>query len=166
MCFVLALLVVVPASGQVQKYPIQAVKFLKLGGKLSFKNEIYREDRESPDLKTREKKNLWEENAELNFRGYFYHPNLVEWFGLTRFSLTQEQHNIDDQGLDSNGTILDYNLSAIILREKPISFRVFAADATNTLYREFEGPFELQTQERGFEAYTKGKFPVSLLLEK
>ncbi len=164
-CLVLALLVVVPASGQEQKYPIQAVNFLKLGGKLSFENEIFREDRESPDLKTREKKSLWEENAELNFRGYFYHPNLVEWFGLTRFTLTQEQHNIDDQGLDSNGSILDYNLSAIILREKPISFRVFAADATNNLNREFEGPFELRTQERGFEAYTRGPFPLSFLLE-
>ncbi len=105
--FVLALLVVVPASGQEQKHPIRAVRILTVGGKLSLENEMFREDQESPNFESRERRSYWEESAELNSRGYFYHPNLVEWFGLTRFALTQNKQDIDDEGHDSNGTILE-----------------------------------------------------------
>ncbi len=163
----LVALMAVPAVGEEREYPVRAVNLLDFGGKIAVSGEI--EDRKETDSGTdrkfRKKRRLLEETVELDTRGYFYHPNLVDWFADVSFTLEQNQETLNNRGFDSSGRILEYDLEALILKEKPVSFRLFGTRISNVLHRDFASTFRLRDRTLGGEVLLKGPFPASLLVE-
>ena len=164
---VVALWMASPASGQQARQPIQPVKILDIGGKISFSGELYDEKESNPltGSKLHERGRLFEETAEFKTEGYFYHPNLVDWFANVRFTLDQNPEDVNGESFDRKGRVLDYDLEAFILKEKAVSLRPFARSATNVLHRDFAGMFNLESRAFGIEVFTKGRFPLSVLLQ-
>ena len=153
--------------GRRRGYPIRLFNITDTGGKVfllgSMSSEV--DKRGAGGVTTTEDDSFFEEGIEFLTSGYFYHPNLIDWDAAFRFSLDQERTAINGADFGTDGRILGYNLSATILREKPVSLRVFAADDSRILDRDFARRVELNTKNLGAEITTKGSIPLSLLVE-
>lgn len=108
---------------------------------------------------------LFEEGLELSGRGYIYHPNMIEWNAALRVGATQQDIQINDDSLQSDGELLGYNLSALLLKEKQFSGRIFANLTDQFISRSFARPLDVEIRTEGFEVFAKGDFPMSLLFE-
>lgn len=147
--------------------PIQAVNVTGLEGDLLLTGH-YRIDEETrgDGRKTEEKDVFFREELGLRTSGYFYHPNLVDWNAGLRLGLTQQRIDINDDSFDSDGEVTGYNLSALFLKEKPVSMRAYARKSDDFIDRSFARQIELNTRVHGAEVYIKGQTPISILFER
>ncbi|MEI7835912.1 MAG: hypothetical protein WCK05_05820, partial [Planctomycetota bacterium] len=61
--------------------------------------------------------------------------------------------------------LLNYNLSGLFLKEKPVSAAVFASHSENLRDRDFAQSALFNDDRRGITVYTKGNFPTTFLAE-
>ena len=157
-----------PSFGQRRrrKVPVQPVKVQHFSGEINIEGEFRDEERTSSGgATTTQSQRLFEESLKLKADGYFYHPNLVEWFAAGRFGLEQNREEFTGERINSTGTVTEYDLSALILREKDVTFRPFALATRDRQTGNLTRQFTLETHNQGLEINTKGSFPVSLLVE-
>ncbi len=147
--------------------PIENMNITGLEGDLLITSH-YRTDHETSanGRVTDEKDRFFREEVALRSTGYFYHPNLIDWNAGLRLGLTQQSIEINDDSFDSDGTITGYNLSALFLKEKPVSVRAYTSRNQEFIDRSFARQIEVDTQVAGAEVLFKGPTPVSLLYEK
>ncbi len=156
-----------PAHAQ-KGAPIQSINIVDIGGDLLFEGH-YRKDHETrgaSGLTTDEKDLFFREQIELRLGGYSYHPNLFDWDAALRLGVSQQRIDINQDSFDSDGTIVGYNLSGILLKEKPVSVRVYASKAEEFIDRSFARSIELDSRAHGAEVYFKSSVPISLLFEQ
>ncbi len=156
-----------PAADQDDEEPITPFRVLDWGGELFAHARIQSEQQTASGVPNQTEDEIYaEEGIDLRARGYVYHPNLMEWDASIRLGLLQDDLTVNQDKFDTNGTLLGYNVSALLFKEKFISFRPFASQNEDTQARDF-APSVLQTDQRyGLETNTKGPFPASLLLEE
>ncbi len=150
-----------------QQVPVRPFQVVQWGGDI-FVIGQYRQDtdtRGTPPQTTVSTDSFYNEGVDLKGQGYIYHPNLIDWNASVRLGLSQQDIQAGDTSTNSDGTILGYSLGALFLKEKPISFRVYASMDQNNLNRSFARNITLDTQTQGGEMTLKGKVPVSVLLE-
>lgn len=154
------------ARGQ-RAAPIENLNITGLEGDLLLTSH-YRRDHETrfDGQVTDEKDLFFREEVALRSTGYFYHPNLVDWNAGLRLGLTQQSIDINEDSFDSNGTITGYNLSALFLKEKPVSVRAYTSRNQEFIDRSFARQIEVDTQVTGAEVLFKGPTPISLMYEK
>lgn len=147
--------------------PIQPMNITGLEGDLLLTGH-YRSDKETSGngQVTDEKDLFFREELGLRSTGYFYHPNLIDWNAGIRLGLTQQRIDINDESFDSDGDITGYNLSALFLKEKPVSMRAYTRKSEDFIDRSFARQIEQNTRVTGAEVYFKGAMPMSLLYEK
>ncbi|NIA20531.1 MAG: hypothetical protein GWP05_00875 [Anaerolineaceae bacterium] len=153
--------------GGERRYPIAPVRVLDFGGALSLRGDA-RSEKEttgSSEDTTEERDSFFEESLELRSRGYLYHPNLFDWDLAARLGLNQERISIDDLNMDTDGKLLGYSLGGVVLREKPVSFRVHSSASQDVLTRDFARSATLDSRQNTLEVFSKGRFPMSLRLE-
>lgn len=154
------------ARGQ-RAAPIENMNITGLEGDLLLTSH-YRSDHETRanGQVTDETDVFFREEVGLRSTGYFYHPNLVDWNAGLRLGLTQQSIDINDESFDSDGTITGYNLSALFLKEKPVSVRAYTSRNQEFIDRSFARQIEVDTEVTGTEVMFKGPTPISLLYEK
>ena len=146
-------------------YPVQAVKVQKIKGEL-FAEGRYRSDDETRSGRaSTETDTFLEEGMKLNLDGYIYHPNMIDWYARLQLGLSQQEVELDDGQRKSDGTATGYNFSAKVLKDKPVSLRLFGAMSDRQVDRDFARPFESQRRNEGFELTAGGPFPASLFFE-
>lgn len=167
MCLCILAFIPFQAHAQQKHYPIRAFVMYPIKGEAFLRGEFRLEDEQNTGsgFDSREEDLFFEEGLELRSGGYFYHPNLIEFDATLRLGLEQQRIDINDQDYDSEGTIIGYDLSAIILREKPISLRAFASATQDFLDRDFGQRLEINRTHQGLEIFSKGHYPMSLLFE-
>ena len=155
------------AAEQVEEQPIAPFRILDWGGDL-FANARIQNERQTTSRTPAQKESeiFAEEGIDMRARGYVYHPNLMEWDASVRLGLLQDDLTVNQDKFDTNGTLLGYNLSALLFKEKFVSFRPFASQDQDTHARDFAPSVQTKDQRYGLETDTKGPFPASLLLEE
>jgi hypothetical protein len=154
------------ADEDVVEQPIAPFRILDQGGDLFAHVRAQSEKQTYAALTQKESEFYAEEGIDLRARGYIYHPNLMEWDASVRLGLLQDDLTVNGQNLNTNGTLLGYNLSALLFKEKFISFHPFASQSQDTQARDFAPSVQTKDQRYGLETTTKGPFPASLLLEQ
>jgi hypothetical protein len=147
------------------RIPIKPVGLLDWGGNWYLRGTIDGDERTSGNTVTTEEQLVIEEGIELDSHGYIYHPNLVDWIASLRMGLSQESRVTNGFERKTNGTLLGYNLSAAILKEKLVSLRVFANQSQNLRDQSFEASIRAENQRMGVVTTLRGPFPASLLVE-
>lgn len=146
-------------------YPIKPISVTSFEGNFYLRGDILDSQQKSLGSNTREKQTLFEEGLEVNSSGYFYHPNMVEWTANLMPALTQEDIRINDDDRKTQGRLTNYNLSALFLKEKPVSGRVFASESQSLRDRDFARSMKFDEAREGGEIHSRGDFPVSFLAE-
>ena len=148
------------------QYPVQPVGVTSLHGEVFVTGELRKEDQMVSGVREATSNDeLFKEGIALATAGYFYHPNLAEWGGDFRLALRQERSDINGVPFDSNGILDAYNVSAMLLKNKPVSVRVFSSRSDDVLDRDFARRVTRVSERNGAEVLTKGSFPASLLFE-
>jgi hypothetical protein len=161
-----AVVLVIPMVSQAQNNtPIQNVNITDIGGDVFILGHYRQDDETRGNTSTNETDFFIEEGVDLNLGGYFYHPNLVDWNASVRLGLTQQRIGINEDDFDSDGTILGYNFAGIVLKEKPVSLRLFASKSDEFINRSFARAVQVDQRVEGAELLTKGAFPMSFLFE-
>ena len=146
--------------------PIQPVSLTDIGGELFFRSHYRTEDEDrAGGGTTRERDLLFEEGIDLRTQGYFYHPNLIDWDADLRLGFEQQKTDIDRDRQRSNGTLLGYDLSALLLKQKKVSGRVFASQSQDFISRDFARNTELDSMRQGAEMLVRGDYPMSFSFE-
>lgn len=147
--------------------PIQALNITGLEGDLMLDGH-YRNDEQTlgSGRVSTDTDSFLREELGLQSNGYFYHPNLVDWNASVRLGLSQQRIEIDGEKYDSDGDVTGYNLSALLLKEKPVSARVYARKTDDFIDRSFARRIEMNSRVTGAEVYYKGAVPMSLLYEQ
>ena len=162
-----ALVMLAATTANAQQTPIQGFKITDIGGDLFVKGDARREKQNrSFNTRTRERDIFFEQGVNLDIGSYIYHPNFVDLNTSFTVGLTQKRLKVDDERFDSDGSILGYDVTAAILKEKPLSLRLFASQSENVLNRNFAGTFDLDTSQSGLELFLGGGVPISLVLER
>jgi len=166
LCLLIFAAVALNAQGQ-QRYPIRRFAMVPIKGDVFLRGEFQLDDEKSSPsgFETKERDIFFEEGFNLYSHGYFYHPNLIKWDASVQLGLQQQSIDVNDEDFDSDGTVVGYNLSAIFLKEKPVSLRGFASQTQDFLDRDFARRVEVDRKHQGLELLRKGRFPMSLLLE-
>jgi len=91
----------------------------------------------------------WKEALHLETKGFVYHPNLLELklagtFGLRQFHLTEQ-----DVATDTNGTLTDFDVEGLLLKQKPYPVTFFARRQTDVLPRQFTSSVQQETSQEG-----------------
>ncbi len=115
--------------------------------------------------KSEEKGLVLREGIDTDLAGFIYDPRLLLWTAGLGFSFAQERTEINGVDRDSDGTLNNYDISALILKEKPVALRLWASQTENLLDRDLTRRTELRTESEGVQVFTKGRFPASLMLE-
>ena len=156
-----------PVAGQSGgQTPIRPVGLLDFGGSLILDGESEMRERQTRSSVTREEQMIFEQKIEIDTRGYAYHPNFLEWHVRGRAGLTQEQFQVNEEQFNTNGTLLGYDISGLMLRQKPVTFRAFANRTESIRDRDFRQNTKVTDDRVGGELTTKGKLPLSILLER
>jgi hypothetical protein len=156
----------VPGPRGLVQYPIEPVAVTNLRGEVFVTGEMSKENQLVSGVReATNADNLFKEGIALATAGYFYHPNLVDWTGEFRLALRQELNDINGVPFNSNGILDAYNVSAMLLKNKPVSLRVFSSRTDDVLDRSFASPVTRLSERYGAEVLTKGSFPASLLFE-
>ncbi len=147
--------------------PIRTLALTETGGDLYFQGSVKTIRETAADgTKTTESEQFFEETLDLSGKGYIYHPNLLEWSGSLQLGLIQELLAINQVNDRSKGNVLGYNLSALVLREQPVSFSLFSSRSQQFIDRDFASRTDLLYGQSGVQVFTKGDRPMSLLLEQ
>ncbi|MFO8015056.1 MAG: hypothetical protein R6X20_17350 [Phycisphaerae bacterium] len=150
-----------------QSTPIRPLAVTGTGGEVFIEGTSGSHDETTgPGVETQEEDLFLEEGVEVRSEGYAYHPNLLDWTADLRLGFTQERITVDDTDRDSDGDLLGYNLTGLLLKEKPVSVRGFAARSEEIIHRDFARNFDLETEREGVEISTRGPAPMTLLLER
>ncbi len=163
------------AQGSARKrVPIKPVGIVDYRGELFLKGEGHSyetitEDR-TETTTSKDVEWLFEEGVEGTVDGYVYHPNLLEWTLGGRLTKTQERTKISDDETETlykaQGLLRAYNMSFLLLKEKPVSLQLYAGRDDNLRDRDVTGSRKVQTDRRGAQLTLKGKFPVTFLMEE
>lgn len=137
-----------------------AIAIQKVGGHLFVEGRHRRDDETRRGNSANEVETLLNEGIELNTRGYFYHPNLVDWLADLQFGGTHNWLELDSGSQDTSGILLGYNFNAFILKEKPLSGRVFARKNSQFIDRSFGRGIDLDSSSEGAEIRLAGRFPA------
>lgn len=157
--FVLSLLAAPVARAQPQNVEIRPMAVTQMYGEWFIDGHHRRDNDERRGSNVRQVDTLLNEGVQLNTKGYFYHPNFIDFIAGLRLGGTQQWLEVEGADRDSSGMLLGYNLDAVILREKPTSGRVFASKSNRFIDRSFARAIEQDSQKEGFELRTRGPFP-------
>ena len=164
MCILIVLLNTVEVGAQSDD-AIQEFRIVDVGGALFAESYFRTDDDKRSGRQTTEKDLLIRYGLDLNFGGYVYHPNLIDWSASLMVGQSKQDITVNDEDRDSDGDLLGYNLSGHILRTKPVSFRVQATRSDQFINRSFTRNIELTEQVERFEVFLKGDFSVVVMLE-
>lgn len=157
----------VQAADRRQRYPIQNFRVLDTSGEVYVRSHLQTKDETTQgSTPNKESDSFFEEGVELRAKGYIYHPNLVDWNASVRLGLTQQEIDSNGDARKSDGTLLGYNLSGLILKEKQLSARVYSSLSDSMVDRDFATTQELSTMRNGVEFLWRGGIPMRLLLEE
>ncbi|KKN87884.1 hypothetical protein LCGC14_0254150 [marine sediment metagenome] len=172
----MTLLLVLPISAlpsvaeEQKKVPIQPLGLLDIGGALYTRVESVSDKRVTETATTKttttEDELIFEEGIELSVEGYIYHPYLLEWRLGLDLAKTQETITLNDLETKTNGDLRGYDISALLLQEKPVSLRLFASQTEDLRDRDVGQATRATEQRRGLELYVKGPLPSTFLLER
>ncbi|MCC7147062.1 MAG: hypothetical protein IT443_11510 [Phycisphaeraceae bacterium] len=141
--------------------PIQSFRIIDFGADLFSENEMRtRRETRSSGGTTTETQMIFQQGVDLKSRGYVYHPNLVDWNATLRLGANEQMIDVNGRNNDSTGSLLGYDLSALILQEKPISFDTFASSSQSIQDRNFARLVEVKRERQGIEMFTKGDYPM------
>ncbi len=155
-----------PAAAQDRQEPIRPFRLRRASGEVYLRGSMLSKDETVSGGQTfTETDNFFREGVLLRGEGSIYHPNLLDWNAAIDLGLSQQMISINGQDRDSNGRLIGYNLSALVLKEKPVSVRLFADHNESFVNRDFTSPLELEQSRRGLEVLTRGRFPMRLLFE-
>lgn len=155
-----------PGNALAQSARIEPFQITSLDGEAYVETE-YRDHEEtsSGGVSTKEREFFFEEGIELDMRSYVYHPNLVDLSTTLRLGFNQQLREVNGEDRNGSGTLIGYDLAALVLREKPVSLFTFASRSDDVINRDFSESVELARTRQGFELLTKGDFPTSLFYE-
>jgi hypothetical protein len=164
---ILALLAGPAVAPAAEDFPIRPVALTNWGGDLYMSSHYQSDDetRGAPGVRTRNEDLYLEEGVNLDFAGYIYHPNMVEWRTDLRLGLSQQDITTGGASQTSLGTLLGYNINLLALKEKSLSGRVYATRDQEFVDRTFGRPIDYTTETEGGELALKGAFPGILLYE-
>lgn len=156
-----------PAAAQTRPVDIGdlhlTIPDIALIGRFQFRDE--NDTNTLSDVDSHERDLFFEEYLNLGIEGNYFHPNLIEFGAVLRLGLTQQRYDLDDESFNSDGSLIGYDVFALILKEKPISGRVFANMAQQYIARSFARPIDLDTHTEGGEVRYRGDFPASVLFQ-
>lgn len=153
------------SAGRPKHVPIQPIGLYGFGGEIFVRGETNSETQTSGRVTTKETDTIFEEGLKFKTSGYIYHPNLLDWWAGFRLATSQEEYTTNETAQRTHGSLNAYDLSAHLLKEKPISLRLFTNHSEDLRDRDFAHSARIEEQRRGFEILTHGPFPVSLLVE-
>lgn len=148
---------------------IDNVRLTELGGYAEFVARDRRREQQSKvgagDLRSQE--TIFEENVELDTKGYLYHPNLVEFtaaglFGLLQYEF-EDEYDGRERSAREDGEVLEFDLSADILQKKPYPGTVFARRNRALEARPFQSSLQTTTTNFGLVwQYVDETMPTNL----
>lgn len=106
------------------------------------------DDTDGRGVSNRTTEDRFEETFTIGTNAALYHPNLVEFDLTGTFGLYQEKIHSDAFSDRGDGTILEYDLNATILRKEEAPVTLYARRVQNTVNRQF-GP----TLDNTFSSY-------------
>ena len=125
------------ASAITPSAPVRSFHLNRVGGGIFLDGHVRNQKQDSQGFQTKESETFLEEGVEVNTTGYVYHPNFCDLTAGLRLGATQEKIKVNDEEFGTMGTLLGYNLSALLLKEKTFSFGPGHAQRTKTTYRKF-----------------------------
>lgn len=157
-----------PALAQQSRTPIAPLRIIDYGGDLYVRGDVRRETEtvSGSSTSTNERDSFFEEGLDLRGAGYVYHPNLLDWDASVQLGLNQERITIDENSRNTRGTLSGYSFTGVVLKEKPVSLRLFASQRSSVLARDFTQHTDLTSRRTGFEVFSKGTVPMGLLVER
>ncbi len=90
----------------------------------------------------------------------------MEWQLGLRLGASQEQIKVDDDDFRTNTTLSGFNISALLLKEKLVSLRLFATSDDSIGERDFARNINIHNESVGFDFMLRGNFPAALRVEK
>ncbi|QNN20956.1 hypothetical protein HED60_01270 [Planctomycetales bacterium ZRK34] len=135
------------------------------GGEFFVDSFYYADSEQRSGVSTEQTEFFSQQGVDLWSKGFIYHPNLVDWTAGVRVGVSYDDIAINNDTGTNVGELLGYNLNALILKEKPVTGRVFASLNHQFLGRSFTRPVQLDTRSEGFEIVYKSPILVSLLFE-
>ncbi len=90
-----------------------------------------------------------EERVRLGIEGFSMDPQLIRLMLHGGFGFSQEDLTQNGQDLGSNGRLLDYDLQAHLLEQKPVSLTVFGNRNQEIVSREFALRTEVRNENHG-----------------
>ncbi len=148
-----------------RNYPIKALAVTERHGQAFINGDVRSEQETRAGSKTTEDDKFFEEGIDYFLKGYAYHPNLVAWDAQFRLGLSQQRMDINGDSFDTNGNLLGYTLSALLLQQKPISVRLAASDNDEFLQRSFARTNEYKTSRQAIQILSRYLVSSSLLWE-
>ena len=134
-------------------------------GEVFINGDVRSEQETRSGFKTKENDQFFEEGINYFLKGYAYHPNLVAWDAQFRLGLSQQRMDINGNRFDTNGDLLGYTLSALLLQKRPLSVRLTASDNDEFLQRSFARTNEYKTSRQSIEIISRFLVSSSLLWE-
>lgn len=136
-----------------------------IGGRVYLETQYRQETEQRSGITVEETDLFMEQRAELSTRGYYFHPNLLDFSADLRLGFTQQRLSVSDRDFDSDGTLLGYNLNAAILRRKPVSGRIFARMSDRYISRAFARAVQLDRHTEGGELRLRNPIPITVLFQ-
>ncbi|MCB9849865.1 MAG: hypothetical protein H6817_04095 [Phycisphaerales bacterium] len=171
--WLLVVALVVAASGcrspQRRRDAVGGLELTDVGGYVEYVARDRRRDQSSKvgagEIKSKE--TIFEENVQLETEGYLYHPNLVEFSAAGLFGLLQYKFEDEYDGTkrrsNEDGDVLEFDLTADLLKKKPYPGTVFAHRHRALEARPFQSSLLTTTTNYGFVwQYIDLKTPTSL----
>ena len=92
----------------------------------------------------------------LKYSGSVYHPRLLEWSGSGRLTLRERRFTQETAGDSRNfsETLQDYNLSAAIMKARPVTLRLNATRNTSSIDGDFTATTNVKTRGYGAGLYS------------
>lgn len=90
-----------------------------------------------------------EERLRLGIEGFSVDPKWMRFVLRGGFGFAQEDLTQNDQSFDSNGRLLDYDLQAHLLEQKPIRLMAFGNRIQEIISREFAPRTEVRNENHG-----------------
>ncbi len=146
-------------------YPIKTLAVTDRHARAFVNGDVRSEQEKRAGVKTTESDSFFEEGIDYFLKGYAYHPNLVDWNAQFRLGLSQQTTKINSRSYDTNGNLLGYTLSALLLQQKPLSVRLTASDNDEYLQRSFARANEYKTSRQSVELISRYLVSSSLLWE-
>jgi opacity protein-like surface antigen len=153
------------AAQQLFPESVENFKLTDWGGEFFVDSFYYADNEQRSGTSTEQTEFFSQQGVDLWSKGFIYHPNLVDWTAGLRLGVSYDDIAINNDTGTNFGELLGYNFSALLLKEKPVTGRLFASLNHQLLGRSFTRPVQLDTRSEGFEIVYKSPILVSLLFE-